>query len=205
MYDYIKGELKYIKDDCCVIECNGIGFKLFFPSNLYIGNIEDEVKMNVVEIHRDDGIDLYGFPDNSSRSLFLSLLKISKIGPKLGLKIISTYKVEEFINYVVNENLKAINAISGVGKKTAERIVLELKDKLDDISLIATNTAKVISTKTEEYDRIYNELFNALISLGYSKILVRKKLEKVLSEYEDISKVNVTDILEVVISGFYSS
>ncbi|MCK5683291.1 Holliday junction branch migration protein RuvA, partial [bacterium] len=177
MYEYISGNLVRITEEVCIVDCNGIGYKIYYPSNSYLGQINDSIKLFIIEIHKDDGIDLYGFIDNECRELFLTLLKISKVGPKLAIRIISAFKVSEFVQLIINEDVKAINTINGVGKKTAERIILELKDKIDKLNLINLDTLSLTQHKSvkDDYEDIYNELYDALVNLGYSKADVKKK------------------------------
>ena len=158
-------ELNYV-----VIECGGVGMKCFVTQRAHsnIGNVGDNVFLYTYLSVREDALDLYGFSDNSELEVFKLITSVSGVGSKIGLAILSEFTVEKIMLYIASGDAKSLTAASGVGIKLAQRIVLELKDKVGSISSIDTsfdvskvgNAVSVTSSK---------EAIEALVSLGYSQ------------------------------------
>lgn len=133
MYDYILGSVVSIKEDYAVIDNNGIGYRIYSSSNsLKDLKINEKVTMYIYFNLREDGIFLYGFTTDEELNMFSLLLLVSKVGPKVGLNILSTLTVNQIKSAIVHNDLNILCNAPGVGKKTASRIVLELKDRIDD-------------------------------------------------------------------------
>lgn len=180
MYEYIKGTVVSTGIDYIVIDNNGIGYKIYTSVNTMA---KIDINDNNVVIHtylhvREDIMVLYGFADNEELSLFNMLIGISGIGPKAGLSILSTFTPRAVALAIAGNNPKELSRAKGVGKKTAERIILELKDKFKALAkdvLPGDNTSLEISTIAEEGK-------TALMVLGYSPNEARKAVEDCLEE-----------------------
>ena len=161
MISSITGKLEAVSTDSAVVNVGGIGFQVFVPSGALakLDNIGTEVKLYTHFQVRDDGLNLYGFANPSELALFKNLLSVSGLGPKLALTMISEMDLDTLAVAIVSENIELLTAIRGIGKKTASRIVLELKDKL-----AASDILLPLSEATQEN----NDVISALISLGYS-------------------------------------
>lgn len=191
MYSYIKGIVDEIQKDFIVIENNDIGYKINVSSNTIKNlSISQKSKIYTKLIVKEDDMYLCGFYTKEEMDMFELLTSISKIGPKIGISILSNITPKEMNGYILNSDINKISKLPGIGKKTAERIVLELKDKVDktnvyyEETLIETN---VLSSSDEEID----EATEALIALGYSKqeaIEAISKCDKKLSIEEKIKK-----------------
>ena len=132
MYAYIKGTFVSARGDNIVIENNGIGYKIYMPLMLQgrIGHIGDEVCVYTYHYVREDLIALYGFPEPEDQDMFELLLTVSGVGPKSAIGVVEVLRPSELAVAVLQGDIKKICSVKGLGKKSAERIVLELKDKL---------------------------------------------------------------------------
>ena len=164
----IKGAFHPNIDGSVIIETtSGIGFRVFVPGNSSIyRNVEgDQVKLYTSMIVREDDISLYGFSDKESLELFELLITVNGIGAKAGMSIMSILSPWDLKNAIASGDSKAICAANGVGKKTAERVILELKDKVESFGAINHDTAETVYITNDNR----TEAINALISLGYTK------------------------------------
>lgn len=157
----ITGKLEMMGLDCVIVNVGGLGYQVFAPSAslVKLGGIGSEVKFFTHFQVRDDGVSLYGFTNPSELALFKNLLGVSGLGPKLALSMISEMDIETLAAAIVSGNLDLLTAIRGIGRKTASRIVLELKDKLATGEFLLP---------LSEISQENNDVVAALISLGYS-------------------------------------
>ena len=138
MISHIKGDIKHSGPGYIVLECNNIGYKITVPKSFFISSTQNgHVTVYTCLLIRDNDISLYGFRNMSERELFERLLMVSGLGAKTALSILSTFSPEQFYAYILNEDLKAISSIPGIGSKTARRLIFELKDKLKDVSRVS--------------------------------------------------------------------
>ena len=158
-------ELNYI-----VVECGGVGLKCFVTQNTHatVGNIGDNVFLHTYLSVREDSLDLYGFINKSELDVFKLITSVSGVGSKIGLAILSEFTSEKIMLCIASGDAKSLTAASGVGIKLAQRIILELKDKVGNINVenasfdikVVGNTSANVSSK---------EAIEALVSLGYSQ------------------------------------
>lgn len=177
MYSYLSGKLIEKNPTNIIIEVNGIGYLVNISLHTFelLPEINSDVKIFTLLIPREDSIQLYGFASTEEKFMFEQLLTISGIGPKVAQSILSGISPEELLNYIVQGNSAALTRIPGIGKKTAERMVVELKDKLQKIS----TQLSTVSTNNEE---IRYQAYQALITLGYQKQMAEKALRVALNE-----------------------
>lgn len=178
MYEYIKGIFKSIEKEYIVIECGDIGYKIL-TSGSTISNmpsIEEKVKIYTYQIVREDFIGLYGFLTKEEIEMFTLLISISGVGPKAALSLMSIANVSTLKYAIITEDDKLITKAPGIGKKTAQRIILELKDKIGVSDAI--DDTGILIERTENSEKI-GEALGALIALGYSDKEAEKSLEKV--------------------------
>lgn len=185
MFEFIVGDVVSIKEDCIVLNNNGIGYKIFTSTNSMI-KLEIGMKNALIYTYfnvREDGVFLYGFTSEDEINMFKLLLLVSKVGPKIALGILSTLTPAQINKAIIIKDLELLCKAPGIGKKTAERIVLELKDRVD----------KNIETE-EEIEEIsfndYHEAVQGLMSLGYTKLEIDKTIRNM-----DISKMSIEDII----------
>ena len=157
-----------------LLEVNGIGYEIYTPlsTSFKLPSVDQTVQLLTHLIVREDQHTLYGFITEDERKLFRALIKISGVGAKLALTILSGINVEGFIRSVQMQDVDTLIHLPGIGKKTAERLLVEMKDKVGQMGDIAQNDA------VESKDlRIIKEAHNALTSLGYKSVEARKILE----------------------------
>jgi holliday junction DNA helicase ruvA len=168
MYAYIKGSLEVKTSGYIVIDVNGIGYKIFMSETAIaeLGEIGQIVKVHTYLKVKEDEMSLYGFNTNEELRMFELLLSVSGIGAKSAINILSNITPSSFALAVITNDVAKIKALPGIGPKGAQRIILELKDKLNkqqDIEEVEKQVQKVVDTQK------YNEAISALQVLGYSK------------------------------------
>ena len=168
MIRFIKGKFYPQADGTVVIETNsGIGFSMMIPANcpLYKHYEGEEVKAYTYMAVREDDISLYGFSSTDELELYTKLISVSGVGAKVGIAIMSIMPVDQLKHAIASGDAKTIATANGVGKKTAERVIIDLKDKVGDADISGSGIAAVTATITSER----SEAVSALMSLGYSK------------------------------------
>jgi Holliday junction DNA helicase RuvA len=172
LIEFIIGKIVSKRDDSIVIQNNGIGYRVFTSANtiskLAIG-LDDQIIYT--QLHsREDGIYLYGFAAEEEMDMFNLLLLVSKIGPKTAIGILSSLTPHQIRVAIVNNNVEKLCESPGVGKKTAERIIVELKDRID------ANLIKVEPMIYDNSSKIYSDCIQALMGLGYTRYEVEKSI-----------------------------
>ncbi|MFY0543420.1 Holliday junction branch migration protein RuvA [Brevibacillus sp. H7] len=176
MIDFVEGTLVYLDAEYIVVEAGGIGYRLFCP-NPYQFVQHEGTKTRLFTHHhvREDAILLYGFASRDERDLFRKLLDVTGIGPKGALAILASASPEQIVMAVQQENVTYLTKFPGIGKKTAQRIILDLKDKLTGYTPSAILTVAAASQKTGEQAASHlNEALEALAALGYSEAELQK-------------------------------
>lgn len=166
----LTGELTYIGDQFLVIDCGGVGFKCFtsLSTASTAGRLGEQVRLFTYLSVKEDALDLYGFKTESELNVFKLLISVSGVGPKAAVSILSEMSADKLALAVAAGDAKAITKANGVGKKTAERIVLELKDKMAGVSASGSNSYVSAAASVEE-ESPAGEAVAALVALGYSK------------------------------------
>ncbi len=161
MISSLHGKLESLGSDWAVINVNGVGFKVYMPTSTLstLGTIGEEVQLHTHLVMREDSITLYGFATAEELELFQTLLGVSGFGPRLGLSVLSTLSVEQASMAIATGSIDLLTTVPGIGKKTAERLILELKDKIG-AGLIAAPATHLVQENAE--------VIAALTSLGYS-------------------------------------
>ncbi len=169
MIYYVKGILTEFTEEGAVLEAGGVGYHLIIPASLRaeLPAPGEEVKLYTYYQVGEDSQKLYGFSDREARNLFLQLIKVSGIGPKLAVSVMGTLSVDELRLAVIAGDVKAIAQAPGMGKKTAEKLILEMKDKID-VSQLVTGPAGTPGGAPVIVTDAFSEAVAALQSLGYS-------------------------------------
>ena len=168
MYSYIRGRITESGDGYVVVESCGIGYELSVSANTLceLSGREGEVKIYCYLGVREDGVNLFGFSSEREKAMFLELLAV-RVGPKLAITVLSGMTTEQFAAAVVRADVKALSKIKGVGKKTAERIALELRDKVSkDYEAVS---GEELMTPTATAASANDDATLALMTLGYSR------------------------------------
>ena len=179
MIYHLNGTLELCEEGSCVIDCSGVGYKLFISDNTYtavVGHVGEKMKLLTYLQVREDAVELYGFKTNDELSAFKLLITVSGVGPKAAMSILSLLTPDKLSMAICAEDTKTISKASGIGAKTAARVVLELKDKIAK-QVFATSTAGP-SQATISFAKSSNlsEALDALVVLGYSRAEAQRAL-----------------------------
>ena len=177
MIALIRGTLAYKSIDHVIIDVNGVGYRLHIPlSTFYSLPEEGEISLFTHTHVREDALLLYGFLSMEEKELFVTLIGISGVGPKLAVNILSNIPAPDLKRAIAAEDVKRLSGLPGIGKKTAERLVLELKDKIGHLEEEAGDESPGLSSgKTT--DLLIDDVLSALVNLGYKEAQARKVLE----------------------------
>ena len=192
MYAYIKGELAEINTDHIVIEAGGIGYQVFISLQTfdYLPSVGENLKIYTYLYLREDAMILYGFLTKDDLELFKLLISVSGIGPKGGLAILSTLEADDLRFAILSGDAKAISKAPGVGGKTAQRVILELKDKLSLEDAFEATTEHVQKNVAAAGGSVKNDAVMALTALGYSSTESLKAVSAVeITEDMDVEEV----------------
>lgn len=161
MFDYVSGKIAAVGENRVVIDCGGVGFSLCASSAACEKfSRQTEAKVLTYLAVREDALELYGFTDENERKLFIQLISVSGVGAKLAIAVLSGLNSDRLLSAIAGGDVAALSSIKGVGKKTAERIVLELKSKVEAMGVIGS---------VDAVSPIDGGAVNALIGLGYDK------------------------------------
>jgi Holliday junction DNA helicase RuvA len=182
MIGYIKGQLLQKKPNMLLVDVRGVGYEIFIPlTSFYELPAEgSEVSLKIHTHVREDALTLFGFHTQREKDLFLKLISISGIGPKLAISILSGAQVEELAQAIAESNLVRLTAIPGVGRKTAERLVLELKSQISPFLLPEAQAAREVGAPSP----VEEDVLSALVNLGYSRASAEKVLSVVVRSAE---------------------
>jgi Holliday junction DNA helicase RuvA len=193
MIAHLSGTLLSKQATSVILDVGGVGYEITIPVSTFY-DLDDEgstVKLRIYTHVREDALQLYGFKTARERELFLRLISVSGIGPKLGITLLSGMSADEMIASIRTNNLARLTLIPGVGRKTAERLVMELRDKVASLSSaeleeeLGATTAGTAAAPTE--DAMRSDVLSALLNLGYQRSAAEKAVTAALDEGGDIS------------------
>ncbi|MFN3739159.1 MAG: Holliday junction branch migration protein RuvA [Thermodesulfovibrionales bacterium] len=180
MIGTLRGRLLKRSPDIIIVDVAGVGYNVHIPLSTFekLKTIDHEIFLYTHTVLKEDSLQLYGFLTEEEKDIFSTLLNVNGIGPKTALNIISYLEPEALRKAIEDEDIRRLTRIPGLGKKTAQRLILELRDKLPD--------------KIKKEDSLYHDAISALVNLGYQKAEAKEAIEKVqkkgLVEFEDIIK-----------------
>lgn len=194
MYAYIKGELVKRTDDLVVVDNNGIGYEISCPAaiSVNLGNVGDMVTVWTYQAVREDDISLYGFAAPEEKDMFLLLITVSGIGPKVAHSICSQMDPGTLAMTVMNSDVKALTSVKGLGKKGAERIILEIKDKLKKSGLEASTVASKLTVPSGGRVMVsgpMDDAVEALMVLGYKQSDAEAAVSSVYSDNMELQDI----------------
>jgi len=194
MIDQINGEIISINENYIVIAVGSLGIKVNISTALSSKLVKKDLITLVTYLNvREDALDLYGFKNEHERNLFLMLISISGIGPKLAISILSGVEFEDLKSNIVSGDIKSLTSIPGVGSKTAKRIIIELKDKL----------SKTFTTELgfdDDLDsKISKDVISALIGLGYNENIAKQATKKIKHIASDSSSNSIESLIKAAL------
>jgi Holliday junction DNA helicase RuvA len=201
MIAYLSGTLFSKNPQSVVVDINGVGYQIFIPLSTFyrLPDETDKVSLHVYTHVREDTLQLFGFQTEMEKQIFLLLISVSGIGPRVALNILSGMGFEELLSAIVKEDSDGISSIPGVGKKTSQRIILELKDKA---SKLAGGIEAAPEQRVEIRDiEIYEDALSALINLGYPSKAAKKAIEAALRNDQEM---NIETLLKEALRNLVS-
>lgn len=192
MIAHLSGKLLSKEPNQVVVDVGGVGYDVTIPLSTFydLDNEQSDVQLLIYTHVKEDALQLYGFKSASERKLFVQFISVSGVGPKLGIALLSHMKTDELIESIKSNNLARLTQIPGVGRKTAERLVVDLRDKMMQLS--QAQVAEQAGTKPDPAfvssdDAVRADALSALINLGYQRSAAEKAIDAALSEGGDVT------------------
>lgn len=183
MIGQLRGTILEKQPPQLLLDVNGIGYEIDAPMSTFyrLPEVGQEIILHTHFVVREDAQHLYGFASREERTLFRTLLKVNGVGPRLALTILSSIDPDEFVRCVINNDTQSLIRLPGIGKKTAERLVIEMRDKLADWHQTIPVELNMLATQAEKGSRnqIVQDAVSALISLGYKPQEASRAVSKV--------------------------
>ena len=193
MYEYIKGAITGLTPAGVVIEAGGLGYFLHISVNTYSRiNGKENCKLFLHEVIREDAHLLYGFADQDERDFFRMLISVNGIGAAIAIMMLSSYFPDDLRNAILTENVNLLKGIKGIGAKTAQRVIIELKDKVGK----GVATDKIFKTGDSV---VRNEALSALEMLGFNKKAVENSLDQIIAAQPGLT---VEQLLKIALKSF---
>ena len=187
MIAYLSGKLLEKQANTVIVDVGGVGYEVSIPLSTFyeLGEIGSDVQLRIYTHVREDAIQLFGFKTNRERELYLRLISVQGIGAKSGIGMLSGMSADELILALRTDDLAKLTTIPGVGRKTAERMVIELRDKVGDLSVAGTSALDAVTTGSTTVDDIFEDALSALVNLGYQRNAAEKALQIAAKEVTD--------------------
>ncbi len=186
MFSYIKGTLTYATPSFVTLESHGVGYKIFIPASLFgkLPSLESAILLHTSFVVRELSQALYGFLSQQERDLFEALMNVSGIGPKLALSIIAHLSSHDLAQAIFSHDIPTISKVPGIGKKTAERLIIEMRDKIPAL-ISHTPSDLSIPIHSDPLAQKINDAMSALINLGYNQMIAQKAIKKTLKDFPE--------------------
>jgi Holliday junction DNA helicase RuvA len=184
MIAYLTGKLFEKQANSVIVDVGGVGYEVIIPLSTFyeLGEVGSDVQLRIYTHVREDTLQLFGFKTERERELYLKLISVQGIGAKSGITMLSGMSADEIITAIRTDNVVRLTAIPGVGKKTAERLVIELRDKITDLlGGVAIETIGDGGVDAPA-DAVYEDALSALLNLGYNRAAAEKALKETIKE-----------------------
>src|SRR5438477_3716565 len=187
MIGHLSGKLLEKSVSSVIVDVGGVGYEVSIPLSTFyeLGDVGSDVSLRIYTYVREDAIQLFGFKTNRERELYLQLISVQGVGAKSGITMLSGMSADEIILAIRTDDLARLTTIPGVGRKTAERLVIELRDKVGQLSVTAT--ASTASTMAPQRDAVFEDALSALTNLGYQRNAAERALKQAVQEGTEIS------------------
>ena len=192
MIAYLSGKLLEKQANTVIVDVGGVGYEVTIPLSTFyeLGEVGSDVQLRIFTHVREDALQLFGFKTERERLLYLKLISVQGIGAKSGITMLSGMNADEIIVAIRTDNLARLTSIPGVGKKTAERLVIELRDKLNDLTSAASQqqlTSVSGGINATSVDAVYDDALSALTNLGYQRNAAEKALKQAVQDGTEMS------------------
>ncbi len=202
MYAYLIGEITYVQSDCVVMEVNHIGYNVKVSAQTIqdLGNMSGEIKLYTYTYVKEDALSLFGFLTREELELFKKMITVNGIGPKGALAILSAMSVDALRLAILSSDAKSIAKAPGIGAKTAERLIIDLKDKINTDELFSINLPNVTSDVSRNELPAKKEAIEALTALGYPVSDAVKAVNRVDCDESTSTETILKAALKIIIS-----
>ncbi len=189
MIAHLSGKLFEKEANLIIVDVGGVGYEVIIPLSTFydLGEIGENISLRIYTYVREDVLQLFGFKTVRERELFLLLISVSGIGPKSAITALSGMSADEIIGAIRQNNLGRLNSIPGVGKKTAERLVIELRDKIAKLSAVSAEEMRAEGIPQTSGDDVYDDAISALVNLGYQRNAAERALKQAMDEGTEMS------------------
>jgi holliday junction DNA helicase RuvA len=187
MIAYLSGKLLEKSANSVIVDIGGVGYDVGIPLSTFyeLGEVGDDVQLRIYTHVREDAIQLFGFSTERERELYLKLISVQGIGVKSGIAMLSGMNADEIINAIRTDNLAKLTAIPGVGRKTAERLVIELRDKVGELAAHASAGDESSASKPRGEADAFDDALSALVNLGYQRNAAEKAIQDIRRDGTD--------------------
>jgi Holliday junction DNA helicase RuvA len=195
MIAHLSGTLHSKHPNLVIVDVSGVGYEVNIPLSTYydLADTGQKVQLRIYTHVKEDALQLYGFATVRERELFINFISVSGIGPKLGIALLSNMDAAQLIQAIKTNNLARLTSIPGIGRKTAERLVVDLREKMTQLSVdqIDETPAKQESVDVSPEDSVRSEALSGLLNLGYQKAAAEKAIDAAFAEVGDITVESV--------------
>lgn len=194
MIGFLSGKLLEKEANSVLVDVGGVGYEVTIPLSTFyeLGEVGSDVQLRIFTHVREDALQLFGFKTLRERDLYLKLISVQGIGAKSGITMLSGMSADEIVSAIRTDNIARLTSIPGVGKKTAERMVIELRDKVGELAGGIPAGAAAATGSAASSDELYDDALSALLNLGYQKNAAEKALQQVM---KDGGEMNVQKLL----------
>ena len=188
MIAFLSGKLLEKNANTVIVDVGGVGYEVTIPLSTFyeLGESGATIELRIYTHVREDAIQLFGFKTIKERDLYLKLISVQGIGAKSGITMLSGMSADEIVSAIRSNDLGRLTAIPGVGRKTAERLVVELRDKISELA-IAAGAGGQSTSGNVTVDAVFDDALSALVNLGYQKSAAERALKKVVDEGTEMS------------------
>ena len=192
MIAYLSGKLLEKQANTVIVDVGGVGYEVTIPLSTFyeLGEVGSDVQLRIFTYVREDALQLFGFKTEREKLLYMKLISVQGIGAKSGITMLSGMNADEIIVAIRTDNLARLTSIPGVGKKTTERMVIELRDKLNDLTSAASQqqlTSVSGGVNITTVDAVYDDALSALTNLGYQRNAAEKALKQAVQDGTEMS------------------
>jgi Holliday junction DNA helicase RuvA len=197
MIGFLSGKILEKDANTLIVDVGGVGYEVTIPLSTFyeLGEVGSDVQLRIYTLVREDALQLFGFKTSRERDIYLKLISVQGIGAKLGIAMLSGMNADEIVTAIRTNNLVRLTSIPGVGKKTAERMVVELRDKIGELSVGAAASASGTASDHGS-DSVFDDALSALVNLGYQRNAAEKALQ---DSSKDGSELSVQKLLRAAL------
>lgn len=184
MIAFLSGKLLEKQANVAIVDVGGVGYEVSIPLSTFyeLGDVGSDVELRIYTHVREDAIQLFGFKSQRERDLYLRLISVQGVGAKSGITMLSGMSADEIIMAIRTDNVARLTSIPGVGRKTAERLVIELRDKVAELALDGAAQRDKVTGSELTGDAVFDDALSALINLGYQRNAAEKALRTAAQE-----------------------